>query len=150
GERFGGRGVVIAHRMVQTPDHRQLVHDPRAQRHMLRYLYTRNRGRDWSEDAADLRRRVWLWVPGIQLARPAIEEDKDARPDARARLGRADGSRGGLDLQQSGEGQPKTSETSDPQQMAAAHAVLWKFWRVSLRCHPDYLRERCRRPARQT
>ena len=59
---------------------RQPVHPPRQAGQVLADPDARDRRRDRAERPADLRRRVGLGVPGLELARPAHQHQQDHRP----------------------------------------------------------------------
>ncbi len=82
------REVVVIHR----PDDRQPVRPGRQHREVLADPHPRRPRRDRGEAATDLRRRIGLRVPCVELAGPAPHEDEEARlrlPEpARPRPGR--------------------------------------------------------------
>ena len=78
------RRVVVRHRVVHAADDRQPVHHPGRVRQVLADPDARHARRDRAELAADLARGVRLHVPGVEVARPAVVEDQDARPDRRS------------------------------------------------------------------
>ena len=60
---------------------REFVRDPRTTRQMLAELQPWHTGRDRLEVTANLGGSIGLQVPGIQVARPAIQEEHDAGLD---------------------------------------------------------------------
>ena len=75
------RRVVIGHRVVHAPDHRQTVHHLGRVRQVLADSQARHAGCDRAELATDLRRGVWLHVERIDMAGTTVMEDQDARTD---------------------------------------------------------------------
>ena len=64
------RRIVVGHRVVHAPDHRQTIHDLRRMWQVLADPRPRHAGRDRAELATDLRRGVGLHIKGIDMAGP--------------------------------------------------------------------------------
>jgi hypothetical protein len=78
-----GEGVRVVHAVAHGPDQSRVVHLARQAREMLAELDAVEARRDGAELAADLRGGFRLHVPHVEVARPAVEEDDDARIGAR-------------------------------------------------------------------
>ena len=82
-ERRERRRVVVGHRVVHAADDRQPVGHAGRRGQVLADVEARHAGRDRPELPANLARGVGLHVPGVDVARAAVIEDQDARPDRR-------------------------------------------------------------------
>jgi hypothetical protein len=104
GQGVDGGRVVQAGRVGDAPDLRHPVHDPGHPRQMLADANAGDRRWDRLELAPHFGGGVWLQVKRVEVARAAVEEDQDARPDRRPV-----GPRRGRGL-----GSPKAPEGQEP------------------------------------
>ena len=81
--------IVVGHRVVHTPNHRQTVHYPRRMGQVLTDARARHTRRDRAELATDLHRGLGLHVEGIDVAGTTVVKDEDARADRLSRSVRA-------------------------------------------------------------
>ncbi len=110
--------------------HRQPVHHPGRVRQVLADPQPRRGRRDRAERAADFGRRGGLHVHRVDVARAAVVEDQDARPDRRrpagptSRLPPALAVPRRLGPQERGQGEPQRPQAADLQQPASAQPAL--------------------------
>ncbi len=109
-------GAVVGRVVVQAPDDRQLVHDPRLPGQQLADRRARHGRRDRAELAPELAGRVGLQVIRVDVRRPAAEQHLDDR-----RVPRPLGPR--PQPQQVGQRQPPQPQRPDAQEAPPAEAL---------------------------
>ena len=116
-QRVVGTGVVVADRVVDRADQRQVVRLLREHRQVLAEQEPRHRRRDRPELAPDAERGVGLHIPEVLMRGAPLEDEQDHRlgphPPLRPRLEQA----------AAGSAQPEQARRADPQHVAPAQAV---------------------------